>query len=163
LPQKFEFEIWNSKIKRENRTENVKEKEKEMGLLGWNQRVLAHFPTSIARPSSILFAGVTYAWGPSVSVSRSICRSSSLPGFTDAANVPRMARRCSAGITNLPPGSRGYDLVHAHLLGLSQGIKPSPQSPSPSPPELKRSRSRSIEFTHSPLSLAVQERGSRGG
>jgi hypothetical protein len=65
LPQKFEFEIWNSKIKRENRTENVKEKEKGMGLLGWNQRVLAHFPTSIARPSSILFAGVTYAWGPS--------------------------------------------------------------------------------------------------
>ena len=77
LPQKFEFEIWNSKIKRENRTENVKEKEKGMGLLGWNQRVLAHFPTSIARPSSILFAGVTYAWGPSVSVSCSICRSSS--------------------------------------------------------------------------------------
>jgi hypothetical protein len=34
LPQKFEFEIWNSKIKRENKTENVKEKEKEMGLLG---------------------------------------------------------------------------------------------------------------------------------
>ena len=67
MPQKFEFEIWNSKIKRENRTENVKEKEKEMGLLGWNQRVLAHFPTSIVRPSSILFAGVTYAWDPPVS------------------------------------------------------------------------------------------------
>jgi hypothetical protein len=43
LPQKFEFEIWNSKIKRENRTENVKEKEKEMRLLGWNPRV---WPTS---------------------------------------------------------------------------------------------------------------------